>query len=130
MSTTQPIGKDLYFRSPGDPNYREGIFESRDTIENAIQQIRMTLLTRPGEVLGEDIGFNPEKFLFEFEGANLASINTEANEQINEYVLLAKPLRISAGAFNLSDSSDPYRVGIGLDVKIDGKSSFATIFDL
>ena len=54
---TQPVGKDLYLRAPGDPNYQEGIYESNDSIENALQQIRITLLTRAGEVLGEDIGF-------------------------------------------------------------------------
>ena len=47
---TQPVGKDLYLRAPGDPNYQEGIYESNDSIENALQQIRMTLLTRAGEV--------------------------------------------------------------------------------
>lgn len=130
MATIQPVGKDLFFRAPGDPNYHEGLFESRDTIENAIQQVRMTLLTRPGEVLGEDIGFNPEKYLFDFEGANISTLTSEANEQIAEYVVLAKPLQISAKAFNIADLGNPYHIGLGLDVLINGTTAFATLFDL
>lgn len=126
----QAIGKDFYFRSPDDPNYIEGVFESNDPTENAIQQVRMTLLTRKGEVLGEDIGFNSEKYLFDFEFADLSVMEREANEQIAEYVLLSKPFVIRAEAFTMDDIADPYKVGLGLGVKVDGKSAFATLFDL
>lgn len=126
----QPIGKDFYFRSPGDPNYKDGIFESNDPIENAIQQVRMTLLTRKGEVLGEDIGFNAEKYLFDFEFSDLSQMEREANEQINEFVLLSRPYAIRAEAFTVDDEFDPYKVSLGLGVKVDGQSAFATLFDL
>ena len=130
MLTTQPIGKDLYLRAPGDPNYTANTFESNDSLENAIQQVRMVLLTRSGEVLGEDIGFNSEKYLFEFEFSNLAEMESEANAQIAEFVLLAKPYNIDARVFTLDDLADPYKVGLGLDIKINGESAFATLFDL
>jgi hypothetical protein len=126
----QPIGKDLYLRAPGDPNYQEGVFESNDSIENALQQVRMTLLTRPGEVLGEDIGFNSERYLFEFETLSMEELERDANEQITEYVLLSKPYNIVAESFTISDLADSYKTGIGLDIKVDGKSAFATLFDL
>ena len=126
----QPVGKDFFLRGPGDPNYIEGVFESNDSIENAIQQIRMVLLTRTGEVLGEDIGFNAEKYLFEYEFADLSEMEKEANAQINEYVSFSRPYTIDARAFTLEDIGDPYKVGLGLDVKVDGKSAFATMFDL
>ena len=128
--TTQPVGKDLYLRAPGDPNYQDGVFESNDSMENAIQQIRMTLLTRAGEVLGDDIGFNAEKYLFEFEYSDMTAMEKDANDQINEFVLFSRPYSISATAFTMDDISDPYKVGLGLDIKIDGKSAFATMFDL
>jgi len=127
---TQPIGKDFYFRGPGDPNYSEGVFESNDSLENAIQQVRMVLLTKPGEVLGEDIGFSVEKYLFEFEGVDTAQLEKEANSQISEYVLLSKPYNIDAAAFTLNDIADPYKAGLGLDIKVDGTTAFATLFDL
>lgn len=127
---TQPIGKDFYMRAPGDPNYTENTFESNDSLENAIQQVRMVLLTRQGEVLGEDIGFNAEKYLFEFESMNMADMELEANAQISEFVLLSKPYNIDARVFALDDIADPYKTGLGMDVKINGKSAFATLFDL
>lgn len=130
MTNTQPIGRDFFFREVGDPNYQEGVYESNDPIENAIQQVRMVLLTKPGEVLGEDIGFDAEQYLFEFENTNLDPITRDANSQISEYVLLARPYSIKARAFTLNDNGDPYKVGMGLDVSIDGKTAFATLFDL
>lgn len=126
----QPVGKDFYFRSPGDPNYVDGLFESNDPIENAIQQTKMVLLTRKGEVLGEDIGFNAEKYLFDFEFADLSEMEREANEQITEFVLLSRPYLIKASAFTMDDEFDPYKVSLGLNIKIDGQSAFATLFDL
>ena len=126
----QPIGKDFYLRSPDDPNYIDGIFESNDPTENAIQQVRMVLLTRRGEVLGEDIGFNAEKYLFDFEFSDLSEMERDANDQIAEFVLLSKPFVIRAEAFTMDDIADPYKVGLGLGIKVDGKSAFATLFDL
>ena len=125
-----PIGKDFYFRRPGDPNYMDGVFESNDSIENAIQQVRMVLLTKPGEVLGEDIGFNAEKYLFEFEGVNVGQMESEANSQISEYVLLSRPYSIDATAFIIDDAADAYKAGLGLGIKINGQTAFATLFDL
>ena len=90
----------------------------------------MVLLTRPGEVLGEDLGFNAEKYLFEFEFSSLDDMEKDANAQINEYVLFSKPYQITASGFTMEDIGDPYKVGLGLDIKIDGKSAFATMFDL
>jgi hypothetical protein len=90
----------------------------------------MTLLTRPGEVLGEDIGFNSERYLFEFETLSMEELERDANEQITEYVLLSKPYNIVAESFTISDLADSYKTGIGLDIKVDGKSAFATLFDL
>ena len=123
------VGKDLYLRAPGDPNYQEGMFESNDPIENALQQVRMTLLTKKGEVLGESIGFDAEQYLFQFEGMNVTEMEQDANSQIANYVLLSKPYNIKATAFSLEDAADPYKIGLGLDITVDGLSAFAALFD-
>lgn len=130
MSTKQPIGKDFYMRSVNDPNYQEDVLESNDQLENAIQQVRMALLTRKDEVLGEDIGFDAEKYLFEFEGTDLGSIESDANSQINEYVLFSRPYNITARAFTMEDDADPFKTGLGLTVSINGTSAFAALYDL
>jgi hypothetical protein len=57
-------------------------------------------------------------------------MESEANAQIAEFVLLSKPYNIDARVFTLDDLADPYKVGLGLDIKINGESAFATLFDL
>jgi hypothetical protein len=89
----------------------------------------MTLLTRKGEVLGEpDFGFDPTKYLFEFEGFDMDPIEKEANDQIQEYVMMAKLYTIRAEAFTLDDITDVYRTGLGLGVSINGFQQFATLY--
>ena len=108
---------DFFFRNPTDPNYRPGIYESRDQIENTITQIRMTLLTRKGEVLGEpDFGFDATGYLFEFEGESLNHIEKTADEQIHNYVMMSKIYTIEAKAFTLNELSDIYKAGLGISV--------------
>jgi hypothetical protein len=121
---------DFYFRAPGDPNYREGIFSCENDIENTIEQIRMTLLTKKGEVLGEpDFGLDTTKYLFEFEGYPLESLEKEAYEQIQNYVMMSKKYTIGAKAFTLDDISDIHKTALGLDISINGTRSFAALYE-
>ena len=60
--------RDFYMRTETDPLFREDQIEEYDEIEACVNQIRMTLLTRRGEDLGEpDFGLEIESYLFEFE---------------------------------------------------------------
>jgi hypothetical protein len=122
---------DIYFRGPGDPNYRDGIYQVTDEIENTIQQVRMTLLTKKGEVLGEtDFGFGMERYLFEFDSFSLPVIDQDANEQIATYVMMAKKYLVSAETSYIT-GEDENRVGLVMDVRINGdKSAFAALFDV
>lgn len=121
---------DFYFRSEGDPNYKDNIFDVGDEIENTVSQVRMTILTKKGEVLGEpNFGIDVTKYLFEFEGYPLDLLEKEAAEQINDYVLLSKIHQVNPVAFTLSDVSDIYKVGLGLDISIKGKRSFAVLYE-
>jgi hypothetical protein len=122
---------DIYFRGPGDPNFKDGIYQVTDDIENTIQQVRMTLLTKKGEVLGEpDFGFGMEKYLFEFDDFSLATIDSDANTQIATYVMMAKKYAVQAQT-SYMDTGDENRVGLVLDVKINGETSaFAALFDV
>lgn len=122
---------DIYFRGPGDPNYKDGIYQVTDDIENTIQQVRMTLLTKKGEVLGEpDFGFGMEKYLFEFDDFPLPVIDKDANTQIQTYVMMAKKYSVQAET-SYFDTGDENRVGLVMDVKINGEqSAFAALFDV
>jgi len=120
---------DFFFRNPLDPNYRPGIYESRDQIENTISQIRMTLLTKKGEVLGEpEFGFDATGYLFEFEGEPLDRIEKTADEQIHNYVMMSKLFTIEARAFTLNDLSDSYKSGLGISIEINGNRAFAALY--
>jgi len=120
---------DFFFRDPTDPNYRTGIFESTDQIENTITQIRMTLLTRKGEVLGEpNFGFDATGYLFEFEGESLDNIEKVADEQIHNYVMMSKIYTIVSTPFTLSDIADVHKAGLGITIAINGVRAFAALY--
>lgn len=123
---------DFYFRSAGDPNFRDGIFQVTDDIENTIQQVRMTLLTKKGEVLGEpEFGFGMDKYLFEFDTFPLSAIDKDANEQITNFVMMARKYKVLAETSYITGDTDPNRVGLVLDVKINGEqSAFAALFEV
>lgn len=121
---------DFYFRATTDPNYKPDIFESTNDIENTVSQVRMTILTRKGEVLGEpNFGLDVTKYLFEFEGYPIDILEKEAAEQIQNYVMLAKVNEVVPTAFALDDAGDMFKVGLGLDVSINGKRTFAVLYE-
>ena len=78
--------RDFYIRRDDDPAYRANQYEVYDATESMLQQIRMTLFTRKGEVLGEpDFGLEVDKYLFEFD-IDPFSITKEASAQLSKYV--------------------------------------------
>jgi len=120
---------DLYIRSPEDPNFIPDKLSSIDDIENTVQQVRMTLLTKKGEVLGEpDFGLETTKYLFEFEGVSLSVLEKEADEQIHNYVMMSKIYVIKPFAFTINDIADVYKTGLGISISIDGVRSFAALY--
>lgn len=120
---------DLYLRAPGDPNYVEDVTMTSDLSENTITQVRMTVLTKKGEVLGEpEFGFDPTKYLFEFEGTDLQPMEREANNQILEYVMMSKIYSIKAVPFTFNDDMNVYRMGLGLGISIEGVREFAAFY--
>ena len=120
---------DFFFRDPLDPNYRTGIYESRNELENTITQIRMTLLTRNGEVLGEpDFGFDATGYLFEFEGDSLDNIEKVADEQSHNYVMMSRLYTITSKPFTLDDISDIHKAGLGITIQINGVRAFAALY--
>jgi hypothetical protein len=123
---------DFYFRNEQDPNFIPNVYEVKDELENTIQQVRMTILTKKGEVLGEpEFGFGMEKYLFEFEGFEVGAMEQEVNTLVQDYVLNSRKYGIGISVAYLDDLADPYKTGLALDVKIDGsKSVFAALYDL
>lgn len=121
---------DFYFRAEDDPNYIQNLISSTNDVENTITQVRMTLLTRKGEVLGEpDFGLDATKYLFQFEGTDLEVLEQEANEAISEYVMMSKLYNVRADAFTFDDLGDIYKANLGLDITVNGRRAFATFYE-
>lgn len=90
--------RDFYTREDGDARYQEGRLEISDDLESAIQQVKMTLFTNKGEVLGEsDFGLDIEKYLFEY-SIDTDAIAKDATMQINKYSgqLTKRPITVDS----------------------------------
>lgn len=99
-----PQYRDFYLRPESDPAYQPDQLEVYDELENALQQIRMTLFTSKGEVLGEpNFGTDVDKYLFEFE-IDPFSLTRDASSQINTYVSEAKKRKMTVKPARYNDS--------------------------
>ena len=78
--------KDLYIRSPKDPNYIFGVFETSDPIDNIIAKIKMLLGTSQGQILGDlNCGIGIEDLIFETR-INKLELEERISNQISQYI--------------------------------------------
>ena len=95
--------RDLYIRKEDEPGFDQDRLEVFDELESTIQQIKMTLFTRRGEVLGEpNFGVEVERYLFEFSIAPFG-IKQDATDQINAYVSGARKKNITVSPASYQD---------------------------
>lgn len=120
--------RDFYMRSEDDPKFREDQIEVYDEIEACINQIKMTLLTRRGQVLGEpDFGLELDNYLFDFE-LNPFGLSDDAHAQIYTYVSEAKKRKITVDPNYTRDEKD--RKIYVLRFTIEGRRNpFAVLYD-
>ena len=120
--------RDFYMRSENDPKFRPDQIEVYDEIESCINQIKMTLLTNKGEVLGEpNFGLQVERYLFDFE-LDPFKLAEDANSQIDQYVTESKKRNVKIKPSYSSDDKD--RKIYALKISIDGRNSpFAILYD-
>lgn len=77
--------KEIYCRIPSDVQYKPQI-ECDSELETILQQIRVILGTKKGEVLGNyTFGINLEDYLFQY-NVNTEIIRNELSEMINQYL--------------------------------------------
>lgn len=120
--------RDFYMRTEQDPQFVPDQVEVYNELEAGVNQVRMTLLTKKGEVLGEpNFGLEVEKYLFEFE-LDPYGLAEEANSQIQSYVSEARKRQFSVSPGFLTDERDR-RIYV-LQIKIDEqKTPFAILYD-
>lgn len=117
--------RELNLRDESDPNYRTEMMEVNDDIEALVYQIKMTLGTNRGEVLGE-AGFGTDLdgmlFMSEF---NANGFNMVVSNQIETYSELAQVYPVGVEMVQMPISQ--YRSAVMLDIKINGKSMFGVL---
>jgi hypothetical protein len=120
--------RDFYMRTEGDPKYREDQIEVYDEIEACMNQVKMTLLTNKGEVLGEPgFGLQIERYLFDFE-LDPFKLSDDASAQIQDYVTESKKRNIKVRPSYTTDEKD--RKVYALQIAIDGRRSpFAILYE-
>ena len=86
--------REIYNRSPQDPNFKYGILEHSDPIESIISKIKMILGTSQGQVLGDlNFGVGLEDLIFETR-INKMELEERIKSQINQYVDESKDYQI------------------------------------
>jgi hypothetical protein len=87
--------REFYLKPEDDPAYNQDQLEVYDDLEACLQQLKMTLFTNKGEVLGEeDFGVDLNKYLFDFD-IDPFGITRDATQQIERYVTEAKKRNIT-----------------------------------
>lgn len=114
-------------RSENDPKFRDDQIEVYDDLEACINQVRMTLLTNKGEVLGEpEFGLEMEKYLFDFE-LDPFVLSDSAHEQVNAYVTESRKRNIKITPSYTEDEKG--RKIYALQISIDeSKSPYAVLY--
>jgi hypothetical protein len=121
--------RDFYTRTMEDPKYLGDRVEISDELESAIQQVKMTLFTKKGEVLGEpDFGIDLDSYLFEY-SVDPMSLSQDATSQINKYVAEARKRQISVSPSMYPDDKSNRDIFVLLIDIPELKNSIAMFYD-
>jgi hypothetical protein len=119
--------RDIYFRDKEDPNYTHGTTETSNKLEALNSQIKMTIGTSPGEVLGaSQFGAGMHDMLFKFSGSE-DSWKSNTYNQLNTYSLLAREYDIDIDTKLLQEGF--HDIGI-MDIKVGGVSMMGFAFEI
>ena len=121
--------RDFYTRTNEDPRYLDDKVEVSDDLESTIQQIKMTLFTKKGEVLGEpDFGIDLNKYLFEYD-IDPMSLSHEATSQVNKYVAEARKRQVTVNPSLYPDDKSNRDILVLLIDIPELKNSIAMFYD-
>ena len=121
--------RDFYTRTPDDPKYLGDRVEIADEVESAIQQVKMTLFTKKGEVLGEpDFGLDLDSYLFEYD-ADPFQLSSDAMFQINKYVSESKKRKITVDPSLYPDDKSNRDILVLLVDIAEAKEQVALFYD-
>lgn len=117
--------KEFYFREEEDELFEPDVYETTDEREILITQIKNTLLTDHGNVIGAyKFGGNIWNYLYEFR-YNKDSMLSYLTQQIKTYSEVARGYDLELGIKRIPD--ERFRDAGIIDVKLNGKSYFGLI---
>jgi len=114
--------RDIYTRTPKDPNYKVNILEHSDPLESIISKIKMLLGTSQGQILGDlNCGIGLEELVFETR-INKLELEEKIKNQISQYITESSDYKIDPKvSFGKGDGYDMCIVDIFInDQKVVG----------
>lgn len=115
------MARDLYLRDTDDPNYDPNLIDIDDELEMLISQIKMLLLTAPGEVMGDpNFGIDLEGKLFDTK-VDGNKLKKDILNQMREHCPLALQYDIN---FNIKFFKGTTNDAVLIDIVIDGRKIF------
>lgn len=108
--------REIYFRDPTDPRWLPNIIETSSEIEVIINKLRMILMSKRGEVLGEpELGMDLEDMLFDFT-FDENKVRQSFYAQIQKYVSEQDSYKID---INLTNGTDGVKNIVYMYITID-----------
>jgi phage baseplate assembly protein W len=120
--------REIYHRTPEDVNYDSTKVEESDELSALIQQIKMIIFTRKGEVLGStDYGTSLIDYLFA-SGVSASQVEEELQKQIFTYCPMAHKYGVSVEIYELK--SKGLNNTFLVDISIRNEKVFGTVVSL
>jgi phage baseplate assembly protein W len=109
---------EFYIKSKNEPNFDPTKLQSESEIAQLIAQLEVIMFTRRGEVMGApDLGCNLEDLVYEL-NYNISQIENEINNQIMNYVPLARKFAVEV---TVEFASGVERDAVFVDILIDSQ---------
>ena len=119
--------KEIYIRTPDDPNFIPNVLEYSDEVESALSQIKIILGTKHGDVFGNyNFGLDLNYLIF---GTKLPKeeIRKKLLDQVSLYGNISKNLSLDIDVeFGQSGYGYDYAI---IDVIINGKKTIGFLVD-
>lgn len=119
--------REIYIRTPDDPNFVPGVIDFKNETEYLLNQIRMLLGTKKGDVL-EEYNFGADLESFVFNTVRSASeMEKIIDDQISIYVDIPQSMTVSTEV-SFGDSGKGYDIAV-VDIIINGNKCMGFLID-
>jgi len=119
--------KEIYTRTPDDPNFVPGVIDYSNEIESVVSQIKILLGTKEGDVLGSyNFGVDLTYLVFQT-SINAIDLKQKIMDQIISYVYISPNISLD---INIEFGQSGYGYDIALiDIIINGNKAIGFLID-